>query len=138
MEETPAQPTPTKLAKEPVKKVSNLTTAIVLLVIIAIIVGVVILLTGGAKAKYQASSTGIAVIDPATVSVSFQVKNIGKASGTPNCTINVQDASYSHTGFNSGKLSSSLAPGQTTSSAMSITVTGQGANDITSAKVSCN
>jgi hypothetical protein len=110
---------------------------------LAVVIGLIVIGSnskngsGGGKAQYSASSTGITVIDPATVSVSFQVTNNGKASGQPWCTINAQDPSDSHTGSDMFQLSNSLSPGQTTNSADSITITGQGAANVTTATVSC-
>jgi hypothetical protein len=133
MEETPAPTTTKKPVKKPSRKQNGIAIGII---VVCIIIGVAIL-SASPKASYQTSNINFVVVDPSTVSVSFEVQNTGKASGKPNCTANVQDASYSHTGFNSGQLSNSLAPGDSTGSALSVTVTGQGASDITSAKVSC-
>lgn len=95
--------------------------------------------SSGAKADYQATSTGITAINPATVSVSFRVTNVGSVSGTPTCTIEVQDPSYAYHGVDEFKLPESVDPGQTINSAdPSITITKQGAAYVTAADLKCN
>lgn len=90
-------------------------------------------------AQYKASSIRISVINPATVSVGFRVTNIGKVSGTPSCTIDVQDPSYTYHGVDVVTLKDPLSPGQTINSAdPSITITKQGAAYVTTPDVKCS
>lgn len=119
------------------KQGSTLGGIIVIVVFIAIIVGVVMAVTGGAKAKYQASSNGIAVISSKEISVGFRVTNTGKKSGTPNCSIEATNPPQNtNIGTTIITASSPIAPGQTQTSAATMTVNNQGAATITKAVIS--
>lgn len=114
-------------------------------VLVIIILVLIVVLAGNAianhkSAKYSATTgdNAISVMSDTTVGVSFHVKNIGSKAGSPTCTVNVNDPSYKYTGFSEAQLKSDLQPGDTATSAIEITVTHQGAQYITQAKVSCN
>ena len=125
------------LNTKPTKKKSRKMNFIALAVVAVVIVLWVVLSATGAKAKYQAESTGFTVVDPATVSVSFKVTNTGNADGKPSCTINAQDDSAHYTGTNVAQLDTVKA-GATANSADTVIVTGQGAQYVTKADVTCN
>lgn len=110
--------------------------AIVLVVILVVIV--IAIVASGKKAKYTATvdTSSIAVVSPTTVSVSYHVKNIGKAAGTPSCTITVNDASDAHFGEDVVSVGS-IKVGQTVTSADSITISNQGAQYVTQATINC-
>jgi len=92
--------------------------------------------SGGSQ--YSASTTGSTVIDPATLSVSFKVTNNGSSSADPTCTIQAQNANDSYSGIDQFQLQGSIAPGQTTTSADSITITNQGAQYVTQTTIKCS
>jgi Fe2+ transport system protein B len=77
------------------------------------------------------------VIDPATANVQFSITNDGTTAGIPNCSVEVHNAGYSYTGFDSPIISTPIAPGATLKGNMNITVTGQGASFITAGTVTC-
>ncbi len=116
----------------------------IILSVMAVIVLIIILASalGGSskKAKYTATvdTSNIAVINPATVSLSFKVTNTGNAPGQPWCTTHASDVNDTYSGTDYFQLSSHIQPGQTSTSADSITITKQGAQYVTQATISCN
>lgn len=115
---------------------------IILAVLVVLIIWGFTAIFGGSgkKAKYQASLdiSNAAVINPATLSVSFHVKNIGNAPGQPYCTINVSDPSGTYNGTDVLSDGPTIKPGQTVTSADQITITKQGAQYITTGTISCS
>jgi len=125
-----------KLTKEQLRRRGKVNLAIIAVIVVIVIIEIATM-GGGKKAQYAASTTGSAVVDPATLSVSFRVTNNGSSSGDPTCTITAQDPSGSDYGTDQFQLQGSLAPGQTTNSADSITITKQGAQYVTQTSVKC-
>lgn len=105
-----------------------------------IILGV-ITATTTPSAKYKAwiigDSSTWAVTSPSKLSIAFHVKNIGNAPGTPNCTISANSPDDSDVGYDSITLQGVLQPGQENTSADTLTITNQGAANVTSATISC-
>jgi hypothetical protein len=106
---------------------------VLLLVILIISFG-----SSGDKAKYQVSGIKPVLVDDQTVSVGFRVKNIGKTDGTPFCTVNAHDTNSDYYGGNNGKLDSSIKVGDSTATAMPVTITKHGAQYVTTADVTCD
>ena len=92
----------------------------------------------GGGAKYAASVQGYSVINPADLGVTVKVTNTGSGTGTPDCTINAQDASGAYHGFDQVTLQGTLAAGATTRFADNVTITSQGARYVTQVTVSCS
>jgi hypothetical protein len=129
------EPAPKQARRQPSQQ-----TKIISYVIIGVcvVLGALILIgSHGSGGSYSASVTGVTPVDPSTASVSFDVTNNGTTSSKPSCTIGVQDPHGSGTGGDEFQLSSSLAPGESTSSADSVTITNQDAQQATQANISC-
>jgi hypothetical protein len=109
-----------------------------LIIIVVIIVIAVIVSANKQKAAYTVSDTNIAVVDSSQVSVSFKVKNTGGVAGKPTCLVKVNSPDHSKYGVDEATMSSSVAPGATATTAMPITVTGNGAASVTAAQVTCH
>lgn len=89
------------------------------------------------KPSYEASITEHSAIDPATLRVSVKVKNTGKVSGTPTCTVNASNKSHTYKGFDTFSLDKELAPNEEWSFNGELVVTGQGAAYVTEGSASC-
>ncbi|HKR81373.1 MAG TPA: DUF4307 domain-containing protein [Candidatus Saccharimonadales bacterium] len=131
MEESTVRPKQTNKWTKKSKIIVGSLFALFLLVVI------IISTSGGAKASYQVTDIKPAFVDDQTVSVSFRVKNIGNADGTPYCQVNAHDPSSDYYGGNSGKMDSSIKAGDSTSTTMAVTITKQGAQYVTTADVRC-
>lgn len=109
---------------------------IVLVVIILLIIGAVHLFSSHKHAKYETSVDidNTTVINPATLSVAFHVKNVGDDTGTPYCTLMVGDDNYTYSGSDAFALKK-LNPGQTVTSTDNLTITKQGAQYVTQGKL---
>jgi len=68
-----------------------------------------------------------AVINPATISVAFDIKNDGTVPIKPKCTIRMQDASGTYKGFDYFDISDEIAANQTKEVVVKLTITKQGA-----------
>lgn len=95
-------------------------------------------LVGGASAKYSATISDYTVISPSQLAVTLHIANTGGASGTPTCTVQVHDASYAHSGVDAGDLAAPIAKGETTTTVMTLKITGEGASFITDGTVNCS
>ena len=110
---------------------------IVFLVVVSMIIGITATTCsgGGGATQYSATVVGHTVMNPATVMVAVSVSNDGKATGTPELTVQVRDAGYSYTGIEIAQLSHPLKPGETALVSVPVTVTDQGAAYVTNFKV---
>lgn len=68
-----------------------------------------------------------AVINPATISVAFDVKNDGTQPIKPKCTIRMQDASGTYKGFDFFDITDAIAANQTKEVVVQLTITKEGA-----------
>lgn len=68
-----------------------------------------------------------AVINPATISVAFQVKNDGTQPIKPSCKIKMQDASGTYKGFDFVDFLEEIAPNQSKEAVVQLTITKEGA-----------
>ena len=93
---------------------------------------------GGSSGSFKARVTSTNVVNPATLAVAIQVTNTSGSAATPDCTVDATDPSGAYTGANEGTFSSAIAPGQTDTSVMDVTITGLGARYVTSATVTCS
>jgi hypothetical protein len=89
--------------------------------------------SGGASFSGQVVS--IRVINPATVSVDFDVSNMGSGSGEFTCTVNVSDPSGTYRGFD--YFTDNLGPGETQRFTGELTVTNEGAAYADSSSITC-
>jgi hypothetical protein len=89
------------------------------------------------KAEYAASVIQKQVVDPATVNVSFVVKNTSKLAGTPKCTVSVQNSSGVYKGANTFQGKEELAAGASSTYTVQLVVNEQGAGFVTEGAVSC-
>ena len=87
--------------------------------------------------QFPATIENVIVINPAAVNVVFHVRNNGNTDITPNCTINVKDASGTYHGYDIFVFKNSLSPGQQSNGVGRITVTKQGAEFVTESSISC-
>jgi hypothetical protein len=68
-----------------------------------------------------------AVINPATISVAFQVKNDGTTPIKPSCKIKMQDASGTYKGYDFVDFLEEIAPNQSKEAVVQLTITKEGA-----------
>ena len=68
-----------------------------------------------------------AVINPATISVAFQVKNDGTQPIKPSCKIKMQDASGTYKGYDFVDFLEDIAPNQSKEAVVQLTITKEGA-----------
>jgi len=87
--------------------------------------------------QFPATIEAINVINPATVNVTFNVKNDGNTDISPSCTINVKDASNTYHGYDIFVIKEPMSPGQQRNGVGPITVTKQGAAFVTESSISC-
>lgn len=89
------------------------------------------------EAKFSWQSNLVGPINPATEQVAVSTANISDVTGTPQCYIQVEDASgvYHGSGFFADP--NPLAPGQTWSFRGDVIVTNEGAAYVTKGGVSC-
>ena len=97
--------------------------------------------TGGSDASKESSPTPSAeversypvkylrhaVINPATISVAFQVKNDGTQPIKPSCKIKMQDASGTYKGYDYVDFLEDIAPNQSKEAVVQLTITKEGA-----------
>ena len=102
-----------------------------------VIIAVTVLASSGGGAKYSARVISYTAVNPADLSVAVRVTNTGSKSGTPTCTINAQDPSYTYTGVDIATLQGSVASGASTTFVDNLTITEQGAKYVTQVTVSC-
>lgn len=136
------QPKPDKKKED--KAVNAVATVLTVAVFIAVPLLIVLWITGvfssGKHAKYQATLdiSNAVVVNPATLSVAFHVKNVGNAPGSPTCTIDVSDPSGTYSGQDMLTNGPTIQPGKTSTSADQITITKQGAQYVTTGKITCS
>ena len=114
----------------------GLLAVLVVLILIAIIVVVLVVVNGGTNVSYRASIVSMQPTNSAEVNVSVQVTNTGSDSGTPACTINVKSPTYTGEGVLTAH--QPLPKGAQTTLQGTITVTHQGAHNVTPAASSLN
>jgi hypothetical protein len=116
----------------------GLLAVLIVLVLIVVIVVVLIAVNGGTNVSYRASIVSMQAANPAEVSVSVRVTNTGQSSGTPACTVNVKSPGGAYTGEGVLTAQQPLANGTQTTLQGTITVTHQGARNVTAAASSLN
>jgi hypothetical protein len=80
-----------------------------------------------AKRSYPVEYVRSAVINPATLTVVFNVKNDGTQEVTPSCTIRMQDTSGTYRGFDVFDITKPISASQTQQVIVQLTITKQGA-----------
>ena len=88
-------------------------------------------------AKFSGSVVHISLINPHSVDVKFLIKNNSHNSGTPNCTLMIQDPSGAFPGFYAPVILHAILGGHSSSSTMTMTVAGPGPQYVTQGKIHC-
>lgn len=135
----PSPPQSAPPAQKPGSKSRPLRGCLTLVAVAGVVVVIIVVATGagGSGASWKATVGGTAVINPADLAVTVHVTNTGKTAGTPTCKVQANDPSYAYTGFDEGTLTNPVQPGQTVTYVDNVTITGQGAQYVTQATVSC-
>lgn len=94
--------------------------------------------SSGPKASYHVTTVRHVAVSTAQLAVTVSVRNTSQVAGTPSCTIEARDPSYSHHGVDIATLRDPVQPGKTATFVDELTITSHGANDVTSVKVSCD
>jgi len=92
---------------------------------------------GNVGGSFKATVTGYTAVDPAELSVGLRVTNTGKTPAVPTCTVDASSPNGAYSGVDAASLTEALQPGQTVATAIPVTITGQGAEYVTSVTVSC-
>lgn len=110
------------------------------LVVLGLLIWGGIEIFGGSSSgtTYQTTVSDFVVVNPADLAVTLHITNTGGKAGTPDCTVNANDGSYTYTGINEGTLSDSIAPGKTSTTVMQVTITKQGASFVTDVTAKCS
>ena len=109
--------------------------------LVIVVLAIIGQFTGGSEdssTKSQTSSSEVersypvkylrhAVINPATISVAFQVKNDGTQPIKPSCKIKMQDASGTYKGYDFVDFLEEIAPNQSKEAVVQLTITKEGA-----------
>ena len=90
------------------------------------------------KTTFMGSIFKIDVINPATVAVEFQLRNVGSVNGIPDCIVKVQDVSGTYSGFDKPIMNTEVKPMETIIGNMTITIRNQGASFVTEGSVTCD
>jgi hypothetical protein len=83
--------------------------------------------SSSAKRSYPVKYLRHAVINPASISVAFQVKNDGTQPIKPSCKIKMQDASGTYKGYDFVDFLEDIAPNQSKEAVVQLTITNEGA-----------
>ena len=94
--------------------------------------------SGTSKTTFMGSVFKIDVINPATVNVEFQFRNVGSVNGIPNCKVKVQDVSGIYSGYDYPIITTEVKPMETISGNMNLTIRNQGASFVTEGSVTCD
>ena len=89
------------------------------------------------KTTFMGSVLKIDVVNPATVNVEFQFRNVGSENGVPDCKVKVQDVSGTYSGFDYPIITTEVKPMGTISGNMKLTIRNQGASYVTQGSVTC-
>ena len=114
-----------------------------LLIIAMFVVGYLVATYTGAgsnssKTTFMGSVLKIDVVNPATVNVEFQFRNVGSENGIPDCKVKVQDVSGTYSGFDYPIITTEVKPMETISGNMNLTIRNQGASYVTQGSVTCD
>jgi ABC-type glycerol-3-phosphate transport system substrate-binding protein len=90
------------------------------------------------KTSFTGTANTFRVVNPASVNVNFTITNEGSTAGIPNCKVKVQDESLTYSGYDYPIITTPIAPGETLSGNINLTITNEGANYITSGGVTCS
>jgi len=123
-----------------VKNEGSFKIGCITLIVLGLLVwgGIEIFGGGSSGTTYKATVSDFVVVNPADLAVTLHIENTGSKGGTPDCTVNANDGSYTYTGVNEGTLSTAIAPGQTTTTVMQVTITKQGASFVTDVTAKCS
>lgn len=124
-------------AVAPKKKSNTVGCGIVLGLVVAAGIGIKSCVFGGGT-SYSATVQDFNAMNPSDLAVTFHVTNTGSSAGTPECTVQAHDPSYSYHGEDIGTLASSVAPGATVTTVMHISISGSGAEYVTDVTVTCS
>ena len=94
--------------------------------------------SGTNKTTFMGSVFTIDVINPATVNVVFQLRNVGSVNGIPDCKVKVQDVSGTYSGYDYPIITKEVKPMETILGNVNLTITNQGASFVTEGSVTCD
>jgi len=92
---------------------------------------------GAKKTVFMGSVLKIDVINPSTVNVQFQFRNVGYENGIPDCKVKVQDVSGTYSGYDYPIIKKEIVPMGTILGNMNLTIRNQGASFVTEGSVTC-
>lgn len=120
----------------------RITRIVVTVVVVLLVLLICISLTtsGPNKTKhtnYTARSKEFIVVNPSSLRVFAEVKNVGNDSGIPTCNFSAHDQSYSYTGVDVVTKPSQLNAGDSWNFAIELGVSKDGAQYIRSVDVTC-
>jgi hypothetical protein len=93
--------------------------------------------TSEPKPEWDPAVNATKVVDPATVRVTYLVKNTGDAPGRPVCKMTVRDRPGNYTGSEISTAKEPIKPGKFARFSVLITVKNEGARYATYTKVKC-
>ena len=94
--------------------------------------------SGTSKTTFMGSVFTIDVINPATVNVVFQLRNVGSVNGIPDCKVKVQDVSGTYSGYDYPIITKEVKPMETILGNVNLTIRNQGASYVTEGSVTCD
>lgn len=94
--------------------------------------------SNSSKTTFMGSVLKIDVINPATVNVQFQFRNVGSVNGIPDCKVKVQDVSGTYSGYDYPIITTEVKPMETISGKMNLSIRNQGASYVTEGSVTCD
>jgi hypothetical protein len=114
-----------------------------LLIVAMLVLGYLVATYTGAgstttKTTFMGSVLKIDVVNPATVNVLFQFRNVGSENGIPDCKVKVQDVSGTYSGYDYPIITTEVKPMETISGNMNLTIRNQGASFVTEGSVTCD
>jgi hypothetical protein len=125
-------------AVNPKRKVSNWVFVIGALVLAYLVTYFGGLVPEASKTTFMGSVLKIDVVNPATVNVLFQFRNVGSENGIPDCKVKVQDVSGTYSGYDYPIITNEVKPMETISGNMTLTIRNQGASFVTEGSVTCD
>lgn len=107
------------------------------IVLIVVVVGWVIYANVHHTTTFDGTVLSVTAVDPATVEVTIDVENTGSSDGVAQCTITAGNAGGAYSGFDTWTTDDAISAGDTKKMSGPITITGQGAQYVTTASADC-
>ncbi len=120
------------------KKAANIVVAVIFLVIIGLIAWFISSVYGHkSQIKASVDTSQFNVVSSSKLGVTFHVTNNGKSAATPTCQLQVTDPNTGDSGTD-GFTMDKINPGQTVTSADTLTITGNDASGISQGTITCS